>query len=164
MEIGYNGAALLCCGHWLPTVIGNVIESPVLEVLNSPKARKVRESTIDGSYKYCNHLECPLINQRALRRRDEIENPTITKAIADDHYGVDGIDFISFGLDRTCNLSCPSCRTDRIIEHMSEAMAMTQAVEQKLYPLLPKVKMLHISNPAGELFASKSSRRVLESD
>jgi MoaA/NifB/PqqE/SkfB family radical SAM enzyme len=161
MEIGYNGAALLCCGHWLPTVIGNVIESPVFEVLNSPKARKVRESTIDGSYKYCNHLECPLINQRALRRRDEIENPTITKAIADDHYGVDGIDFISFGLDRTCNLSCPSCRTDRIIEHMSEAMAMTQAVEQKLYPLLPKVKMLHI-NPAGELFASKSSRRVLE--
>jgi hypothetical protein len=161
MEITHNGDVLVCCGHWLPTIVGNFISSPVDDVLNSVKARKIRESVTDGSYKYCNHLDCPLLNQDKLQRRERLTDPRITQAVASGRYGVDGVDQLTFGLDLTCNLSCPSCRTDRIIEKPSEANEKAEAVEKKLYPLLPTVKVLHI-NPAGELFASKPSRRVLE--
>jgi hypothetical protein len=161
VEISYNGAVLVCCGHWLPTVIGNFIKSPINDVLNSAKARKIRESMTDGSYKYCNHLECPSLNQDKLPKRSEHWNPCIMHAIEGGRFEIDRIDHLGFGLDLTCNLSCPSCRTDRIIEKMSDASEKTAAVEQKLYPLLPTVNRLHI-NTAGELFASKPSRRVLE--
>ena len=161
MEITHNGDVLVCCGHWLPTIVGNFISSPVNDVLNSVKARKIRESVTDGSYKYCNHLECPLLNQDRLQRRERLTDPRIAQAVASGRFEVEGVDSLTFGLDLTCNLSCPSCRTDRIIEKPSEANEKAQAVETKLYPLLPTVKVLHI-NPSGELFASKPSRRVLE--
>ena len=66
-----------------------------------------------------------------------------------------------FAFDQTCNLSCPSCRTHRIVERVSDSIDKARAVEEKLLPLLPTLRMLHI-NPAGELFASKPSRRLLE--
>jgi len=28
MDESYNGDILLCCGHWLPTVIGNIMHTP----------------------------------------------------------------------------------------------------------------------------------------
>jgi MoaA/NifB/PqqE/SkfB family radical SAM enzyme len=68
---------------------------------------------------------------------------------------------ITFALDQSCNLSCPSCRNQIISEKYSQSTIKVRAVEEKLVPLLPKLKTLHI-NPAGELFSSKSSRRLLE--
>jgi hypothetical protein len=161
MQISHTGDVLLCCGHWLPTVVGNFMKGSIDDVLNSVKARKIRESVTDGSYKYCNHLECAVMNQGHLRQRELLTDPHITQAIASGRYEVDGVDDLMFALDQTCNLSCPSCRTDRITEKVSEAADKTRATEEKLYPLLPTVKVLHI-NSAGELFASKPSRRVLE--
>src|ERR1700728_1507875 len=161
MDICDNGSVLVCCGHWLPTVIGNFIKSPIADVLNSQKARKIRQSVTDGSYKYCSHVNCTLMSQGLLPTRKEVTNPRVIRALASEKYDVDGVDVINFGLDLTCNLACPSCRTRRIVEKMSETAEKTRAVEEKLYPLLPQVKLLHI-NPAGELFASKPSRRLLE--
>ena len=68
---------------------------------------------------------------------------------------------VLFAFDQTCNLSCPSCRTKVITEKASQSLAKARAVEKKFTPLLSKAKILHI-NPAGELFASKPSRKVLE--
>lgn len=74
---------------------------------------------------------------------------------------MEGVDYLTFGLDQTCNLSCPSCRTHRIVEKVSASTEKAQAVEEKLIGLLPNVKILHI-NPAGEMLASKPSRKLLE--
>lgn len=57
-DVGPSGETLLCCGHWLPTPIGNIMTQEVGDVLNSHAARKIRASMLDGSFKYCNHLEC----------------------------------------------------------------------------------------------------------
>jgi hypothetical protein len=161
MDICDNGAVLVCCGHWLPTVIGDFIKSPIEDVLNSEKARKIRESMTDGSYKYCSHLNCAPMSQDLLPLRNEQISPRVIRALASGRYDVDGIETLTFGLDVTCNLACPSCRSDRIVEKMSQATEKIRAVEEKLYPLLPHLRLLHI-NPAGELFASKPARRLLE--
>jgi hypothetical protein len=161
-DIGPDGQVLVCCGHWLPTHIGNFMTQPVEDVLNSPTARAIRQSVTDGSYKYCNHLECAPMVQDVLPRRDELQpHPRAHKAVDANSFQVDGIDQLMFTFDQSCNLSCPSCRTHVITEKASQSVEKARAVEEKLVPLLPGVRVLHI-NPAGELFASKPSRRLLE--
>lgn len=95
-------------------------------------------------------------------RYDELErHPRAQKAIKEQNYLLDGVDDISFGFDQTCNLSCPSCRSHVITEKASQSAHKARAVEEKLVPLLSTVRTLQI-NPAGELFGSKPSRRLLE--
>lgn len=161
-DIGPDGQVLVCCGHWLPTHIGNFMTQPVHDVLNSPIAHAIRQSITDGSYKYCNHLECMPMNQDALPRRDELHHhPRAQKALSENSFQLEGIDQLMFAFDQSCNLSCPSCRAHVITEKLSNSIDKARAVEEKLLPLLPSVRILHI-NPAGELFASKPSRRLLE--
>jgi len=160
-DIGPSGEVLVCCGHWLPTGIGDFMTDSIDAILNSPRAKKIRESVTDGSYKYCNHLECGAMAQDSLPRRDELLRPRTRHAVARGDFHLDGVDEVMFAFDQTCNLACPSCRTQRIVEKMSESLDKASAVEEKLLPLLTTVRTLHI-NPAGELFASKPSRRLLE--
>jgi hypothetical protein len=160
-DIGPSGDVLVCCGHWLPTSIGNILTEPVENILNSTKAQKIRESVTDGSYKYCNHLECGAMIQGILPTREELDSSRAGRAVASGDYRVEGVDQVLFAFDQTCNLSCPSCRRERIVERLSESEEKARAVEQKLLPLLPNLKVLNI-NPAGELFASKPSRKILE--
>jgi hypothetical protein len=156
-----NGEVSVCCGHWLPTSIGNFLKQPVNEVLNSPAAQKIRQSVTDGSYKYCNHLKCALMTQQVLPEIRAIKSPPTLKAVSEQKYEVDGISELIFGFDQTCNLSCPSCRTHVITEKVSQSIEKARAVEDKLVSLLPTVRILNI-NSAGELFVSKSSRKLLE--
>ena len=160
-DIGPSGDVLVCCGHWLPTSIGNFIKDPVDGVLNSPRAHKIRASMTDGSYKYCNHLECGTMAQGSLPRREDLLHQRTRKAVAEQNYRLEGVDEIMFAFDQTCNLSCPSCRTHRITEKASQTTEKVRAVEEKLLPLLPNLRILHI-NPAGELFGSRPSRKLLE--
>ena len=161
-DIGPSGDVLLCCGHWLPTAVGNFMSQPINDVLNSPTAKAIRQSVTDGSYRYCNHLECAQLINEVLPQFDQLENyPETRKAVAEQNFELDGFDEVMFAFDQTCNLSCPSCRTHVITEKVSKSIEKARAVEEKLVPMLPKVHILHI-NPAGELFASKASRRLLE--
>ncbi len=160
-DIGPSGEVLVCCGHWLPTSIGDFQKNSVEDVLNSPTAIKIRQSVTDGTYKYCNHLECGTMTQGTLPTLDAPTNERARQAIANGDFRVDGVDHVLFAFDQSCNLSCPSCRRERIIERPSQSEEKAQAVEQKLLPLLPTLRVLNL-NPAGELFSSKPSRRLLE--
>jgi hypothetical protein len=160
-DVGPSGEVLLCCGHWLPTSIGNLMTEGVDQILNSDMARKIRASMLDGSYKYCNHLECIPLIQGSIPDRDDVTNPVVRAAIDENRLEVDKVDNLLFAFDQSCNLSCPSCRRERIVEKPSLNQAKTEVVEQKLLPLLRTLKFLDI-NPAGEIFSSKPSRRILE--
>jgi Iron-sulfur cluster-binding domain len=160
-DVSPSGEVLVCCGHWLPTSIGNLMTDGVDQILNSHKARKVRASMLDGSYKYCNHLECSALIQGYLPDKDEVTSPVLRAAIDENKLDVDKVDQILFAFDQSCNLSCPSCRRERIVEKPSLNHAKAEVVDQKLLPLLKTLKFLDI-NPAGEIFSSKPSRRILE--
>ena len=160
-EIGPAGDVLVCCGHWLPTSIGNFLKDPVEGILNSEKAQKIRQSMMDGSYKYCNHLDCAHMIQGTLPIEEELRTPATRRAVAERNLRMESINYLTFGFDQTCNLSCPSCRTHRIVEKVSASIEKARAVEEKLVGLLPNVRNLHL-NPAGEMLASKPSRKLLE--
>ncbi|HXW23556.1 MAG TPA: SPASM domain-containing protein, partial [Xanthobacteraceae bacterium] len=159
-DIVETGEVNLCCGHWLPKSVGNIDADDLAATLNSQSAQAIRRSMTDGTYKYCNHLECVSLSQSKLPRRQEVRDPAILAAVASGDFTVDHVEDMLFAYDKSCNLACPSCRRERIIEKPSQNEAKAKNIEVKLAPLLPKLKHLEI-NVAGELFVSKPSRRIL---
>lgn len=160
-DVGPSGETLLCCGHWLPTPIGNIMTEEVGDVLNSHAARKIRASMLDGSFKYCNHLECSALIHGYLPKKQHVTDPVLRRAIDSNELNVERVHGMLFAFDQSCNLSCPSCRVERIVEKPAVRDAKTEIVTKKLMPLLQRLRRLDI-NPAGEVFSSKPSRRILE--
>ncbi len=162
-DIGPTGDTLVCCGHWLDKSIGNVVADPAEAVLNSDTAVAIRKSMLDGTYKYCNHLDCmEMINDQLPtieRARETL--PFIRRAVEEGDYRVERLESMLFALDQTCNLTCPSCRTEKIVENLKQNTTKLHAIDEHIVPVLKGLKHLNI-NPAGELFASKTSRRLLE--
>jgi MoaA/NifB/PqqE/SkfB family radical SAM enzyme len=159
-DIVETGEINLCCGHWLPKAIGSIDDENLLDTLNSDSALAIRRSMLDGSYKYCNHLECVRIAQDGITPRNAVNDPKVLGAMATGDVTVDHLDNMLFAYDQSCNLACPSCRRERIIERPSQNEAKARNIEAKLKPLIGRLKHLEI-NVAGEIFVSKPSRQIL---
>ena len=103
-----------CCPQWLEEYIeGNSIDYK--QSWSSDKAQTIRQSMIDGSFKYCSTSKCPhlstLINTGNLSR-GPIKKKTdslVSKLVNSSSLGPKEIKFI---FDQACNLACPSCRNN----------------------------------------------------
>ena len=160
-EINHTGEVLTCAGPWISTGIGDFLTDSVDQIANSTTAKEIRKSIVAGSYKFCNHLECARMIQGTLPKREEVEKTPIGDAIARPDHRVDAVKELVYAFDKSCNLSCPSCRSELIAEKASTTIEKMRAVEEKLPLLLPNLRAIEI-NASGELFASRSSRKVLE--
>lgn len=102
VTIDQRGDCFVCvCQAWLPISVGNIMDFNTLdEIVHSPRAREIQASIADGSFRYCDHKTCHLIV------RDELETRINHKS--------DTVNWIVFAVDDSCNLQCPSCRTDLI--------------------------------------------------
>ena len=106
-----NGKVTMCCSRWLSTPIGSVSKDyDVDQTFNSEQAKLIRESILDGSYKYCNKELCPLIQNGSLPDKDTITDERYRNII--DNHVTDGLSptFYNMSYDVSCNLTCPSCR------------------------------------------------------
>lgn len=117
-----EGDCYVCvCQAWLPVSVGNIFEfSSLTDIVQSPKAREIQRTILDGSYRYCDNNTCSIIKENALET--EIAHRP------------DTVNWINFALDPSCNLTCPSCRSDfrflhegpeydrkiRIVEHIAK--------------------------------------------
>lgn len=97
----------LCCPSWLPT---NIKDSEDLKGnWFSSKSNGIRESILDGSYKYCDAVQCPYLASLDagkpswifIRKEDSLSSSIIQNPKPR---------VITFGWDASCNLQCPSCR------------------------------------------------------
>ena len=152
----------VCCNHWLPVVIGDLSQS-VDEILNSRLAKDIRKSIVDGTFKYCDHLNCQMMNTNQLPNKESITDPVQRRAIHEGIFSVKNVSEVLLGIDETCNLACPSCRANMIgLKKGKTFDKIMKATDKVIIPLLTQAKSLLI-NPAGEVMVSKPSRRVLES-
>ena len=109
-----------CCPSWINShAIGKYdSKSSVFALWNSEMSQKIRESMFDGSFKYCNSTLCPRLQNGEL---DDIS------AILDGQFGeylqkifakrlliVDMPTVLNLCYDFSCNLRCPSCRSEMI--------------------------------------------------
>lgn len=100
-----NKAQWLCCPAWLPV---NIYETDnYRDNWYSEKAQKVRESVLDGSYKYCDAKQCPYLSDLDAGKVNP--NHFVEKSTFEKSFKVaPGI--VNMGFDTSCNLQCPSCR------------------------------------------------------
>lgn len=163
LSTGWKGSAFACsCPAWVPFPTGNVLEAESGDaVWNSEASQEIRRSILDGDYSYCSRTLCSFITAQKLPRKDEIEDPVLRGYIdgrvtrLPEPAGV-----VELNYDTTCNLACPSCRTDIIAAKADEQDAYARATERVILPLLKGAVSAYISG-GGEAFASRHHRSIL---
>ncbi len=149
LEITPDGYAHVCCASLVPYTIGNIEENSIPQIMNSENARKMRASMLDGSYRYCDHVNCPqMIRDKIPKKTDPeiLEDPVLGRAVMAGDLEINEIRELTFGYDWSCNLSCPSCRRETIIDHHMQSSERANHIKQNIVPLLSRLRLLYINN------------------
>lgn len=156
ISIDINGNVSLCgCLGWLPTTIGNLLQTSLQDMLKSTLAQDIRQSVISGSYEYCNEKTCGVINNNQLNTIDTLP-VNILPLLQDSTMFVLPYE-ISIAGDLTCNLSCPSCRTHVIKtspDQIENQQSLGKILSQNIFTTPTSQKINLTLSTSGELFAS----------
>lgn len=149
-EIDSTGEVFVCCSAHLSYPVGNVKHESLKDIWNGNKINAIRESILDGSFKYCNHTVCPYIVNDALPNKKDTDG-TVSDIPVE----------IGLNVDPTCNLSCPSCR-NTVIEASAERIetgnTMLKNITDFVFDHPHNHNMIIRTNGAGDIFASKVTR------
>lgn len=146
LQINSNDSDSLCCpshnNH--PKLSGNTIS----ERFSSSEAHLVRQTILDGTYKYCKDT-CPFLvsYRKSGEPNDLFRDSEILDAIVDN---TDPIHVIS-AEDRTCNLACPSCRKDFILTPESD-----RDIEQEIKEVSQTLKRFTTSGSGDPLYNKRT--------
>lgn len=153
--ISIDGTVSLCgCSAWMPADIGNIKTHKLIDLINNKLSQKIKQSIINGTYTYCNELTCGIINNNQLNDvaslgAEVAKKITVTTDQLPTH--------ITFAGDATCNLSCPSCRTD-IVKFSEDSVEQIESVGKILVENVfsqPSDQAISLMlSTTGEVFAS----------
>lgn len=158
-EFHLNGEVFVCCPSWLRKSIGNLQTDSMEDIWKSESAKEIRDSILDGSYRFCDKNLCPFIQSNTLTDLEKVpENTFKVKPLPHN---------IMLNYDQSCNLSCPSCRTEKIV-HTPDKPAY-KAIDQltdNIYDVFIKNLgeghlKLNITG-SGDPFASGVYKKLLE--
>lgn len=159
-----EGEVFACCPNWLPKPMGNLARQSVDEVWNGKAAQDLRKSMLNGSLKYCNAHNCPHLQEISgpVQRIKDVTDPDLLHAL---RYKLAKLPYgpreINCSYDRSCNLSCPSCRTSVIMEHARGAEILD--IQRKINDTaLEDATRLYITG-SGDPFGSPFFREWLHS-
>jgi len=162
-QVNETGEVYMCCPSWLDTPIGNLKYQSVEEIWNGKKAQEIRRSILDGSFRYCDFSRCPFLQtvsepvQEVEDVKDEDLKLAIEKGLTILPYGPREI---NCSYDRSCNLSCPSCRTEIIVEIKNKQQI--SAIQDKIHnEALKDAHLLYITG-SGDPFGSPFFRKWLQ--
>ena len=156
----HNNVCFVCCPSWLPNSI-KTDEIPLKEMWNSEPIIDIRNSILDGSFKYCNKELCPYLSKLVnygvpsgpivLKESASHISPTIINNTPDN---------VVMNFDRTCNYKCPSCRVDLIVEDSKGIKRIEKTIEEIDTHYSANVKTLYITG-SGDPFVSVGFRNYL---
>jgi len=158
VEISARGEARVCCSSWNPVVIGNVLEEDIFDIWSGPKVNIIRNTIIDGSYKYCDEKVCPQLRSSIyLKSKKGFVNPLDVLPSR-----------IMFVVDHSCNLACPSCRKVPIIhagdERADSSFKILNSVTESIFKE-PNDRIITLGfDGAGEVFHSAAYRKYFETN
>jgi len=182
-----NGDVSPCCPGWLRDdngetgyVFGNVYTDEWDKVWNSHRAIKFRESILDGSFRYCNETLCPhLQNVHSNPNVGSIETAPYVRKMKDiellykergEHHRniIDNkltkLDFspdlIKMDYDRSCNISCPSCRIELVTPRGEELEKIEKIQDSVVEVIRNGTRKLYITG-TGDPFGSVTFRKFL---
>jgi radical SAM protein with 4Fe4S-binding SPASM domain len=153
LQIDHDGDVQLCdCQLFMPYTIGNIYKDSLQDIWAGEAADRVRQAVIDEDFTYCSWA-CAHLATLPTR-------PSVLPTVRDFPK------IIKIDMDRSCNLKCPSCREDVIMEKHSDTI-------NKQIELYESIKQWALANPnktiqvipmaSGEVFASHSGLAFLKS-
>lgn len=162
-QLNGRGSVYLCCPSWLNRSVGNLQHQSVGEIWNGAAAQDIRRSILDGSFKYCDGARCPYLQTQSgpVKTIGEVEDKEIKSAIEKN------LTMLPYGpkkiictYDQSCNLSCPTCRTELIVEreHEREILGIQHKLQDQA---LEQADYLHITG-SGDPFGSPYFRQWLQ--
>ena len=156
IHITTKGDVFLCpCPGWGDTRIGNILTETLDQMLSSLQAQSIRQSIIDGTYNYCNENQCALLINNSLNTKQTLPDNVAWQLEDATRYNMPYE--IVFTGDITCNLSCPSCRT-QVIKVNDKDIINQESIGQLVFQNVfsnPTDTYIHlVAGGAGELFAS----------
>ena len=165
IEIDIQGNVGLCgCQAWMPTRVGNLFRESIDDILGSKLAQDIRASIGRGSYDYCNEIACNIISSDRLIGMENLSEQHQAAVAQPDNWTLP--EQIYLAGDLTCNLTCPSCRTNifKINEdQVEEQLRLGQKLKDNLFNNSSDRRMvLHVST-TGEVFASPLILKFLSS-
>ena len=156
----HNNVCFLCCPSWLPNKV-ELSEIPLKDIYNSEPVVDVRNSILDGSFKYCSKELCPYLSKLlnhgiatgpvTLKEAASHTNPIVANNTPDN---------VIMNFDRTCNYKCPSCRVDLIVEDSKGIKRVEKTIEEIDTHYSANVKTLYITG-SGDPFVSVGFRNYL---
>ena len=154
----HKHAVFSCCPSWLPNKLSSLED--IGDVWESKELKDVQNSILDGSYKYCSKTECPYLSQLLNKNNETIPQGFVHKDDFHIEKYKNGPTNINFAFDRSCNLSCPSCRNIAIMADGTELDFIDNTINKIINVYGKNIKMLYLSGSADP-FASKSIRKLL---
>ncbi|MDE1900355.1 MAG: radical SAM protein [Alphaproteobacteria bacterium] len=155
-ETNPAGDLYACCPSFLPTSIGTLddVERNGIEALrNGPISVKLRESILDGSFRYCSKMYCTHITNKTLMSREEGLKWLETAGAWPEQ--------VMLAHDQSCNLSCPSCRKERIVIPKNEQDHFDALTGKVLIPLMAHAENVRITG-SGDPFGGIHFRNLLK--
>lgn len=158
MDVQLDGEVFTCCRDWNPCSIGNTDVDDLKTIWNGERANALRNSILDGSYKYCNAHTCPAMISGKHHRLVPMEDAKKMSLALPRSIGLT--------IDKSCNLVCPSCRREKIIEQTPEAEARARRILQLVMDFAfsePHKNPINLTmDGCGEVFFSAIYREFFE--
>lgn len=159
----------LCCASWLTKYLPD--DSSPSEAWNSKEANDIRDSILDGSYRYCDEMHCPFLRQlqyfgegkgrtKPLFHKSEIPAPLQDQINRHQQGTLNAPESVQFSFDRTCNLQCPSCRIELFTANRKKIEEVEATIEQIENEFSENIKILYITG-SGDPFVSVGFRKFL---
>ena len=141
-----NGSCFACeCTEWLPQSMGNLNLQSLDDILKSSMRDQLQQSISNGSYRYCNNKQCSYLLDNRLETKGWTGEIPINK-----------IKNIRLAIDDSCNLRCPSCRTDTIFVKSGKLLQQRMLLAKRIIEYIASQNhkiALHVGSD-GDPFAS----------
>jgi len=142
--IDKNGSCYICeCTAWLPQSVGNLHRKDLEYILSTPIRKYIQSTVKDGSFKLCNNYKCSYIISGLVSNTKYYQNKPLEN--------------IRLAIDDSCNLSCPSCRKEKLFLKVGKNFKMRLKLADRVLNFLEnnedKKFNVHIGSD-GDPFAS----------
>jgi len=154
----------LCCASWLTKHLPENVS--VYDSFNSQEAKDIRDSMLDGSYKYCDENQCPYLRMfkngsaAPMYHKNKLSED-LSERVERHKKGLEiKPRIVQFSMDRTCNLKCPSCRLDLIVADSHKIKQVKAHIQEIEDTYADSIHTIYITG-TGDPFISVGFRDFL---
>lgn len=152
-----NDGQFLCCPGWLPTDVKD--SDNFKENFYNKKSKQIRESILDGSYKFCKENLCPHLSSF-----NNGNLPPVFKPKTNPTFNNPKLKNVVFGFDLSCNLGCPSCRSEFINFVGEQRIQMDKILDNVVEQLGDELQSITLCGGAEPFFSKTMMRFMREFD